>query len=80
MPDLEIRASPKLSPTILDGSRRSQHSWHSAITCGCFTQASTATTTTRQALISHHPWIVRSRKRWLTPWHFFNVSEKTEEE
>jgi len=40
----------------------------------------TATTTTGQALISHHPWIVRARRRWLTHWHFFNVSEKVEEE
>jgi len=73
MTDLEIRASPKLSPTILDGSSHSQHSCHSAIACGCFTQASIATTITGQPLISHHPWIVRARRRWLTPWHFFNV-------
>jgi len=80
MTNLEIRASPKLSPTILDYSSCSQHSCHSAIACGCFTQASTATTTTTRALISHHPWIVRARRRWLNPWHFFTVSEKPKEE
>jgi len=54
-PDLEIRASPKLSPTILHSSSRSQHSFHSAIACGCFTQPSTTTTITGQALISYQP-------------------------
>jgi len=44
MPDLEFKASPKLSPTILNGSSRSQHNYHYAIACGCFTQASTITT------------------------------------
>jgi len=73
MLDLEIRASSKLSPTILIGSSRSQYSCHSVIACGCFTQASTTTTIIGQGLISHHLWIARARRRWIFAWHFFTV-------
>ena len=53
MTNLEIRASPKLSPTILNGSSHSQHSYHSAITSGCFTQPSRATIVRGEGLILH---------------------------